>query len=177
MMLLTVFSHSEEFLVELLGDIRKSSNDNSEQESWTRYLSGGIKVTPGFTMFLVSDMIEIEKRRIVALNLTPADDAARKLFTELIEYLSPPTRRDVEDDRDDSNENFEYDCFQNCPEYGDINYNCGVVRSENFSGFDGMYIITIPAASENIPRFLVGMEWLPRDRLQPLLLLLLSMED
>ena len=89
-MLLSLFSHTEEFNAEFLGDVRKSSNHVVGQEVWKRYLSEGIKVTPGFTMFLVSDLIEAEESRIVALNLTPVDEAAREMFGNLIEHLSPP---------------------------------------------------------------------------------------
>ena len=57
-----------------------------------------------------------------------------------------------------------------------MSYNCGVVKSKRFSDVGGIYIITVPAGSGNIPKFLDGMEWLPKIRSQPLLLLLLGME-
>jgi hypothetical protein len=175
-MLMTLFSHTAEFRAEFLGDIGRPSDHHNhiDQDVGPRSISGRITVTPGFTMLLVRDMIEFEESRIVALDLTPADDNAKELFMNLIELLNPPTDGDIENSEDDKDENLGYDSAQDCSDYGG---NCGIVKSERFPKFDGSYIVTIPAGSGNIPKFLDCMEWLPQNRSRPLLLLLLRMKD
>ena len=114
---MTLFSHTAEFPAEFLGDIRKPSNRHIDQNVGPRSISGRITVTPGFTMLLVRDMIEFEESRIVALDLTPADDNAKELFTNLIELLSPSTEGDIENSEAGKDKNLGYDSAQDCSDY------------------------------------------------------------
>jgi hypothetical protein len=166
-MQMTLFSETVEVQAKFLGDIQNLKERQIHRDVGQTSNLGDITVTPGFTMCLVRNMIELDENSIVALELTPVDDNAEKLFANLVKLLSPPTNIDI--DRD---EYHGHDSLQDHSTYDSMDYNCGIVKSVRFPKFDEGYIVTIPAGI--IPDFLGCIEGLSQNRLRPLLLLVIK---
>lgn len=166
-MRITWFSQSAEFQADFLGDLWKLEKQQIDRDVEQISISGDITVTPGFTMLLVQGLTETNKSRIVAFELTPANDGDKELLVSLIELLSPPTNTDVDKDEDQG-----YDSPQNYLSYNWMDYNCGIAKNAQFPKLEG-YVVTIPAGSGNIPDFLGRIDGLYQSQSQPLLFLLL----
>jgi hypothetical protein len=169
---MTLFSQTVEVEAKFLGDMHNLKERQIHRDAGQISMSGDIIVTPGFTMCLVRNMFELGENRVVALELTPADDNAEELFANLVELLSPPTNIDIDND-----EYHGHDRLQDHSAYDRVDYNCGIVKSVWCRQFDGGYIVTLPAGNGMIPDVLGCIEGLPQNRLRPLLLLLLCIKE
>jgi hypothetical protein len=168
-MQMTLFSQTAEVQAKFLGHIQELKERHGDREiSIPRHIT----VTPGFTMLLVRNMIELAQSSVVALELTPANDNAKELFANLAELLSPPTNSDMDKDEDHG-----CDSLYNYSTYNCMDYNCGIVKSDRMPKFDGGFIVTIPTGSGKFPEFLSCIEGLSQNRSRPLLLLLLVLKE
>lgn len=169
---MTLFSQTAEVQANFLGDLQKLKDLHIDRDVAHISMSGDITVTPGFTMLLVRGLIESNASGIVALELTPANDEARDLLVKLVELLSPSINADIDKEEDEGR-----DSPQNYLSYNWMEYNCGIAKSDWFSKFDGSYIVTIPAGSDNIPDFMGGIDGLSQNQSRPLLFLLLLTKE
>jgi hypothetical protein len=87
-MQITLFSQTAEFHAKFLGNIGLLKERYVNYDIGQTYIPQSIKVFPGLIMSLVHEMIELDER-VIVFELTPTDDYAKELFTNLVELLSP----------------------------------------------------------------------------------------
>jgi hypothetical protein len=128
-MQITLFSQMAEFHAKFLGNIGLLKERYVDYNIGQTYILQSIKVSPGLIMSLVHEMIQLDER-VIVFELTPTDDYAKELFTNLVELLSP-----LIDQRDEGHEINDF-----------MDYSCGIVESQ-FPKFD---ITSLPACRDTL---------------------------